>query len=554
MDELIKFKRCLDFIGIEDINFSNSKYGNHIRQTLKRNILKKGNVKRFYVTYGKFDSKNRLFVSSELGKSIKEEWFELGEYLECSDEVASVFKSVEDSIKDMYLKIDDDEKIELAEKELGDKLVDVECAKYFSFDDKGRLIKDDFNNYMNVLKYDKYLQKRVKYDDFYHHFVYNNRFMTEGDYTEVWGYISNVYGLRNINYLRSLVREENNHMVPHFNSLRDRVLEDIDEFEYEKDEIGEDISYIDNFFEKVCGKIPRDNDERIYQRELARMIFYGIIARVFSDNPNGVKFDYVPIFESNQGRGKSTLVSRLNILPSTYDVVDSFDGKDAMLHLNGKCFMEIAELQAMNKAKDNETIKKFVTKSTDTFRLPYGRSDVTYVRTCIFIGTTNDASFLTDITGNRRYLPINLDSMNYDMITCDYATNYIRKCWQEAYLLWKDNKIYLKIPNECWEIVNRYTEFYTVDDPVEGAIHEFVTNYDSEKRTREDAVCGVEIFTHCMNGLRHNYSKNDARAIAFYMKNMPGWKKYEGKLRFGDYGLQRCWVKEDFVEEKEENV
>ena len=135
------------------------------------------------------------------------------------------------------------------------------------------------------------------------------------------------------------------------------------------------------FFERVCGKVPKNNNEMIYQRELARMIFYGIVARVFSNNPNGVKFDYVPIFESGQGKGKSTLVSRLNILPSTYDVVDSFDGRDAMLHLSGKCFMEIAELQAMNKAKDNETIKKFVTKATDTFRLPYGRSDVTYVRT-----------------------------------------------------------------------------------------------------------------------------------------------------------------------------
>jgi hypothetical protein len=551
MDEFVKFKRCLEFIGISEIDFADPKYTRHFKQTLRRTILKKSNVKRFYNMFGKINKEGKVYISSEIGKCIKEEWYGIGELLECVDEVGSVFKVVEDGIVNAYLKIDDDDKVELAEKELGNRLVSVDCVKYFNFNDKGKLVSDDYNNYISVLKYDKYLQDRIKYDDFYHRFVYENRFMTEGDVTEIWGYISRVYDLRNINYLNKLVREENNHMVRHFNSLRDMVTEDIDEFEYEKDEIGEDISYIDNFFEKVCGKVPQTNEERVYQRELARMIFYGIVARVFSDNPNGVKFDYVPIFESSQGKGKSTLVSRLNILPSTYDVVDAFDGKDAMLHLNGKCFMEIAELQAMNKAKDNETIKKFVTKSTDTFRLPYGRSDVTYVRTCIFIGTTNDASFLTDITGNRRYLPINLDTMSYDMVTCDYATDYIKKCWQEAYLLWTQHKIYLKIPNECWEIVNKYTEFYTVDDPVEGAIHEYVTNYDSEKRTREDAVCGVEIFTHCMNGLRHNYGKNDARAIAFYMKNMPGWKKYEGKLRFGDYGLQRCWVKEDF---KEENV
>ena len=554
MDDLIKFKRVLEYIGLDVNVLHEPKYTRHIKQTLRRAILRKSAVKQFLKEFGTVTEDGQVVISNEIGSQIKEEWFGLAEYLECKSDLEVVFDTVTDTIKTMFLKIEDNDKLEMASKELGDKLVNAEYVKYFSFNDKGRLIADDFNNYISVLKYDKYLQERIKYDDFYHHYVYCNRFMNDGDVTEVWGYISRVYDLRNINYLGKLIKEENNYMVPHFNSLRDRVLEDIDEFEYEKDELGEDISYIDNFFEKVCGKVPKNNDELVYQRELARMIFYGIVARVFSDNPNGVKFDYVPIFESSQGKGKSTLVSRLNILPSTYDVVDSFDGKDAMLHLSGKCFMEIAELQAMNKAKDNETIKKFVTKATDTFRLPYGRSDVTYVRTCIFIGTTNDASFLTDITGNRRYLPINLDTMSYDMVTSPYATDYIKKCWQEAYLLYKQHKIYLKIPNECWDIVNRFTEFYVVDDPVEGLVKDYVTNYDNDKRTREDAVCGVEIFTHCMNGLRHNYGKNDARAIAFYMKNMDGWKKYNGKLRFGDYGLQRCWVNDKFTEKNEENV
>lgn len=555
MDEYIPFKRCLEYLGIDKVDTTDPRFARHISQTLKRAILKKSNVKQFLKDFGAIDGDtDTWYITNEIGSEIKDEWLKLGKKLGCEEEVKSVFEVVEETIRRVFLKITDDDKVSLAEKTLGDKLVSVDCIKFFNFNDKGILLGDDYNNYISVLKYDKYLQERIRYDDFYHHFVYENRFMTEGDVTEIWGYISRVYGLRNLNYLGKLIKEENNHMVPHFNSLRDKVLEDIDEFEYEKDELGEDVSYIDNFFERVCGKVPKNNNEMIYQRELARMIFYGIVARVFSNNPNGVKFDYVPIFESGQGKGKSTLVSRLNILPSTYDVVDSFDGRDAMLHLSGKCFMEIAELQAMNKAKDNETIKKFVTKATDTFRLPYGRSDVTYVRTCIFIGTTNDASFLTDITGNRRYLPINLDTMTYDMVTSPYATDYIKKCWQEAYLLYMQHKIYLKIPNECWDIVNEFTDLYVVDDPVEGSVTEYVTNFDPEKRTREDAVCGVEIFTHCMNGIRHNYGKNDARAIAFYMKNIPGWKKYNGRLRFGEYGVQRCWVREDFSEENVENV
>jgi hypothetical protein len=210
MDDLIQFKRVLEYMGLDVNTLNDPKYGRHIKQTLRRAILRKSLVKQFLKEFGTVTDTGEVVISNEIGSQIKEEWFGLAEYAECKSDLEVVFGTVTDTIKTMFLKIEDDDKLAIASKELGEKLVNAEYVKYFSFNDKGHLITDDFNNYISVLKYDKYLQERIKYDDFYHHYVYCNRFMNDGDVTEVWGYISRVYDLRNINYLGKLIREENN--------------------------------------------------------------------------------------------------------------------------------------------------------------------------------------------------------------------------------------------------------------------------------------------------------------------------------------------------------
>ena len=56
-----------------------------------------------------------------------------------------------------------------------------------------------------------------------------------------------------------------------------------------------------------------------------------------------------------------------------------------------------------------ESVKQFLSKTEDMFRPAYGRVVETFKRQCIFFGTTNKEDFLRDASGNRRFMPIDVN-------------------------------------------------------------------------------------------------------------------------------------------------
>ena len=59
-----------------------------------------------------------------------------------------------------------------------------------------------------------------------------------------------------------------------------------------------------------------------------------------------------------------------------------------------------------------EGVKAFLTQNSDHYRPPYGIATVDRPRTCVFIATTNAATYLPDATGNRRFLPVPCKNVN----------------------------------------------------------------------------------------------------------------------------------------------
>lgn len=89
------------------------------------------------------------------------------------------------------------------------------------------------------------------------------------------------------------------------------------------------------------------------------------------------------------------------------DQMPELDSKDASVQLSGQWCVELAEMHSIIKS-ENQTTKAFLSRSTDKYRPPYGRTVCEYERECVFIGTTNDKTVLTDPTGARRFWPINV--------------------------------------------------------------------------------------------------------------------------------------------------
>ena len=133
----------------------------------------------------------------------------------------------------------------------------------------------------------------------------------------------------------------------------------------------------------------------------------GMVKRVF--NP-GCKFDELMVLTGIQGVGKTSFIEKLALFPEWYCSLNNIKGKDAVSNLVGKVVVELEEFVALRNAKSADEAKLFISARTSTVRLPYERFSTDVKRSCILIATTNDATFLGDFSGERRYLPVKVNS------------------------------------------------------------------------------------------------------------------------------------------------
>lgn len=143
-------------------------------------------------------------------------------------------------------------------------------------------------------------------------------------------------------------------------------------------------------------------EDNTYNRQAALLTLVGAVARIFQP---GHKFDFVPILEGTQGKGKSTFVEILGLHWYGELTGDVGDPKQMIEVMQGKWILELGELSAMQRSEVND-LKAFVSRTHDKARLAWEKRAKEFARQCIFIGSTNDREYLRDHTGNRRFWPI----------------------------------------------------------------------------------------------------------------------------------------------------
>jgi len=221
------------------------------------------------------------------------------------------------------------------------------------------------------------------------------------------------------------------------------------------------------------------------------------------------------------------------------------------------------------KKVDVEVVKSFITRTDDKYRHAYGTTVESHPRSCVIVGTTNsDSGFLRDITGNRRFWPVNVvgHGKHYP-----WELTEVDQIWAEAIEYYNQGEeLFLKgdVATEAYNQQRAAME----TDAREGIVQEYLDrmlpegwdNYDlfqrrnylngnefggqSEEGTvQRTRVCSMEIWCECFGKPREAMKKADAYEIEAILYKLGGWKKYNGnassKLRIPGYGIQRAYVR-----------
>lgn len=111
------------------------------------------------------------------------------------------------------------------------------------------------------------------------------------------------------------------------------------------------------------------------------------------------------------------------------------EGKDSEILMTKKLLIVDDEFGGKSK-RDATKLKRLSSQQTFSIRMPYGRVSEDLLRLAVLGGTSNDAEVINDPTGNRRIIPINLISFDFDK----YMAIDKDKLFIELYHEWEKDK------------------------------------------------------------------------------------------------------------------
>lgn len=162
---------------------------------------------------------------------------------------------------------------------------------------------------------------------------------------------------------------------------------------------------------------------RAYLESFFRLWFVGLVMNLVNDE---VSQKYVNqlcfILHGEQGRFKTTFLNSLipTEFVSKYTYTGEFNphDKDHKLMLAKKILINLDEMSVLTKTSI-ESLKSAISLSDVSLRKAYAKADSHLKRRSSFCGSINRENFLTDLTGNRRFLIVTVKNIklleNFDL-------------------------------------------------------------------------------------------------------------------------------------------
>ena len=292
-----------------------------------------------------------------------------------------------------------------------------------------------------------------------------------------------------------------------------------------------------------------------YTAAVARKSLTAAVARAMEP---GCKYDYVPVLVGPQGIGKSTFLATLG--KEWYsDSLQSFEGKEAAEMIQGIWINEVGEMAGYNKS-ESAVVKQFLSKRDDIYRQAYGRRTAKFPRKCVFFGTSNAYDFLKDLTGNRRFWPVDVGQVDPNKSVWDNLPDEVDQIWAEAMEHYKNKEALFFDTPELQALADAEQDGHREANVKEGLIKAFLekevpANYDKmdlaarrmfwngtavvTQLMPRDKTCALEIWCECFNGDLRYLKRVDSMEINQIMENLKGWRRNKKAKRYGYYGVQK---------------
>lgn len=273
-----------------------------------------------------------------------------------------------------------------------------------------------------------------------------------------------------------------------------------------------------------------------YSRAVGRYLFTAMAGRCLTP---GEKTDMIVVLQGEQGIGKSIGVAALAPTPETYAniAMTTLDADTARI-LRGRLVAEIDELRGLRTA-GREHIKAWVTRTSDTWVAKYNEFTNTLPRRATLIGTTNEDDILSDPTGDRRWLPIHVESVDVAAIKRDRD-----QLWAEGIALYLTEGV-------AWEEANRLAgdvrEHFKDVDPWMGVIANWLRDAAAADTRGEWALRGVALHEVAEGALHMSIERltsSVSRRIAGVLREL-GYERRRVVVQDANGDMHRVmrWVK-----------
>ena len=236
---------------------------------------------------------------------------------------------------------------------------------------------------------------------------------------------------------------------------------------------------------------PRLESGQLFHDAIMERFFVGAVARALDP---GVTHDWMPILVGSQACGKTSFLQYItppNRETNRYEWTATIQQDMATLanrphKLHAGWVVVLDECERYFGRRYVEQLKNLVSTSVDRSDLKY-RNEMNFPRTFVLAGACNSPDFLTDPTGNRRFMPVLIEGVidrgkGRKVIDLDRVKRDRDRIWAAAFKAYQDNPVHTFDSGELAQVAD-YVDNFNEDNPLESKLLDILRRETSGCRT-----------------------------------------------------------------------